>query len=124
MGVLALLDLVDLYLHAKGQLLLKIVELALINFNELLFACYKGVIDHIEHVLMVTCLGIDLTDVGLISADVVLLLLLLAIAIRLLCLCMLLVLLGHDVSSSVLDVLDSNLVLILKMLHFLQVRNN
>ena len=73
---------------------------------------------------MLLRLLLDLADVGLVVALVVLLLVLLAQAIVVLRLAVVCVLVAHDLGTLRLGLLDGLTVLVLVMLHFLQVRDN
>ena len=119
--VLALLNLVDLNLHAKGQLALQALHLRIILLNQRLFVRLELLLQDLQVLLMLVCLSLDLADVCLVVPLIILLLVCLAISIVLLRHLMVGVLFSHNFSAFHLHVCDVLLVLILVVLHLLQV---
>ena len=117
--VLALLNLVDLNLHAKGQLALQALHLRIILLNQSLFVRLELLLKDLEVLFVLVRLSLDLADVGLVVPFIILLLVCLAISVVFLRHLMVGVLFGHDFSAFHLHVSDVLLVLVLVVLHFL-----
>ena len=122
--VLALLDLVNLYLHTQRKLLLQLFQLVLVDRDQALLVLLQLVLKDLEVLLVRLGLALDLTDVGLVIPLVVLFLVLLAVTICRLSGLMVLVLLRHDLSALSLGGLNGFLMLILVVLDLLKMRNN
>jgi len=120
--VLALLDLVDLDLHAKFELLLELLQLCLVVRNKILLLHLEVTLEGLDLFLQFLLLFVGLRNIVDILAFVFILFLRLVLAVLLLLLGMMLLLLFHFKLGLDLLVLAIVKMIVVEMLHLLHIR--
>ena len=118
--VLALLDFVDLDLHAQRQLLVQLLHLVLVDGDQIDFIGFEGLLELFDRLLCRLVFALYLTDVGLIGLLEFLFVLSLSVSVLAFDALMMGVFIAHDLGSLRLDHVDLLSVLVLVMLHLLQ----
>ena len=122
--VFTLFDLVNLNFHTQGQFAVQVLDLVFVGADERLLVLLESVLEHVEVLLALSFLALNLADICPIVAVIFILGRLLIGAVFAFGCAVVLVFVGHDFETLSLHSIDVLLVLIVVMLDFLLMRDN